>query len=181
MALVAGGGSCWDVGGREKDGWAFVLSHRIIIIITLHKLAARRNSISIFFALSSFRVWGRGTDFCSNFLPSIHLLTAQPAVAPPSNNILLGEEQEGERGSGVRFNRVGIICRRGLPSNLRHITTNGFGALRKRLVGAPPLKLSFCGRCSGAPTDPTAVKVRNWGPRVIFVQSSFLRPSLGVV
>merc|ERR1719232_2074104 len=95
MALVAGGGSCWDVGGREKDGWAFVLSHRIIIIITLHKLAARRNSISIFFALSSFRVWGRGTDFCSNFLPSIHLLTAQPAVAPPSNNILLGEEQEG--------------------------------------------------------------------------------------
>lgn len=84
------------------------------------------------------------------------------------------KSKRGERGSGVRFNRVGIICRRGLPSNLRHITTNGFGALRKRLVGAHFL-------FAGAPTDPTAVKVRNWGPRVIFVQSSFLRPSLGVV
>ena len=63
-----------------------------------------------------------------------------------------------------------------------HITTNGFGALRKRLVGARRLSnFLFAGDAAARLSDPTAVKVRNWGPRVIFVQSSFLRPSLGVV
>ena len=43
----------------------------------------------------------------------------------------------------------------GLPSNLRHITTNGFGALRKRSRSAP-LKLFFFAVAA------RPIKVKDW-------------------